>query len=351
MVWLKSALEKILVLVDGWESKMAPRESRMKLNRQARGKSSADADVVARCRKILTVLRSTKVRDRHCCLQFEHRPNPLFIPSYFELIDDPVSLTDLDGGLSDGTISNPQMFADRFVKLVDNAKSFNREGSTIYKDAERLFIVFHKSMLEEFDLEVHEDEDEEKAWSRGLRDRKQLAEKERLLYTQAQASSLAVKESSSQQDDGFLSFAKNPLIRKSVESFIHNNRKDLSREELITCITRIELGKGTAAACSASCNICRTCPEILASSTQLPLVVTPQFHEITCPANKIQKSLKRMSSNMTPRKSNDADSVEGMRKNFKQISEVKSPKSGPRPPSIKRVRHPSPDAVSHLDVN
>ena len=231
-------------------------------------------------------MRELKVRQRACCAEFETKPDQELLPYYFKVIQDPVFLEDLDDAVRSGGISDPDSLAKRFKLLVRNAKVFNKPGSTISKDASRLFDVFRTAMKDEFGLVVdeYEDEDEEDAWARDLAERPRLALAEREGYRELQASwdhgSATSRRSPSEKF--WHQFEQTPLPLEEMPC-AKLEKKELNRTEFISETSKLRM-TGTKRAshdvdsCLACCEEPVAPPKVILAKTYD--VITPKYREI-----------------------------------------------------------------------
>ena len=142
-------------------------------------------------KQILKKIRNFTIRERYISFEFEKLPDPQLHPLYREMIKNPISLSCMEKKVLKNSYHTPEEFAQDFLEMCKNAKTYNRAGSTIYKDANRLYSTFTGYLKEAFpnvsELEgCDSDEDEEVAWSRDLRERSSLAWQERNEYQEAQ---------------------------------------------------------------------------------------------------------------------------------------------------------------------
>jgi len=284
---------------------MAPRDSRAKSHTSKVKDVVVNHSFVKSGLRVLSEVRQVKVRDRLCSTEFEERPDPDAIPLYGVLIKDPVALKDLENGLRSGVISTADGLAGRFTRMVKNAKSFNRPGSTIYKDANRLFHCFQTAMKKELNFVVEDDEDvdEEEAWSRDLKERPQLAAYERDQYHEVQ---LKVEKARS----GKTKTPKQLAAERELDLFIDarlevvtcrdpaNIKKELNGDELRQALSTLKLVKDKRdyAAVTHTPSMCMTCGTFGQEESdhsepacqRLPgsTVVTPKYHIIAPPDKK-----------------------------------------------------------------
>jgi hypothetical protein len=201
-------------------------------------------------KKILKQIRELKIRDRVCSQEFEQVPDRETVPMYYDIITDPVALQDLERQIKQGKITNPQQLSARFLVMVKNAKIFNREGSTIFKDANRLFIAFQQAMKDHLNVIVDDehDPDEEEAWGRDLKERPSLAAYERQQYLESQHEVAQLRAAAArnrikpQFERDLKHFTDTPLLIQWKDSMAHTLKKQLQRKELVEELAQLQPG-------------------------------------------------------------------------------------------------------------
>ncbi|KAF9041941.1 Bromodomain-containing protein [Hymenopellis radicata] len=63
-------------------------------------------------------------------------------PDYYEVIENPISMRQINKRSSGGYYKTVQQYQDDWKLMFDNARAYNQEGSTVYNDAEEMEKVF-----------------------------------------------------------------------------------------------------------------------------------------------------------------------------------------------------------------
>jgi hypothetical protein len=224
---------------------------------------------------------------------------------YSELIKDPVAICDLEEGLKTGSITTPELFANRFLRMVRNAKSFNREGSIIYKDANRLLLTFQHALKQEMNYTVHEDDDdpdEEESWALDLRERPQFAQYEREAYAESQAALAKARSTASKSTENaagerdYARFLSTALDIKACRFSPPQNVKELHREELRKELSSLSISEKDSSKSHHNARNCLVCSVPVEHTAVTPhhssckhlgsLVFTPKYREIKPPQPK-----------------------------------------------------------------
>ncbi|XP_019862925.1 PREDICTED: CREB-binding protein-like isoform X2 [Amphimedon queenslandica] len=73
-------------------------------------------------------------------------PIDLGIPDYFDIIKNPIDLSIIRRKLEDGSYSNPWQFCDDIQLMFDNAWTYNKKTSRVYKFCSKLYEVFYENI-------------------------------------------------------------------------------------------------------------------------------------------------------------------------------------------------------------
>jgi len=75
---------------------------------------------------------------------FIHLPSRAVYPDYYDMITDPISLSQIKKKASDGAYASLETFYPDVESLCSNALTYNREDSLIHQDAQRLLHICHR---------------------------------------------------------------------------------------------------------------------------------------------------------------------------------------------------------------
>ena len=264
-------------------NEMAPREAR----HRHRSSSRREVGFQEAAKRVLRSVRSLRIKQRALCTEFEVRPDACLFPLYFQLIHDPVFLQDIDDAIHSNRITSPETLAERFKLLVKNAKVFNKPGSTISKDASRLYDAFRTAMKEEFGmvLDEYEDEDEEDAWHRDLAERPRLAAAERDAYHELQASWTRAKPAKGGSNAKVVRQFTTEVLNVVDVPYKAQCKKELSRSELVESLMKLPLsGTNRCFHSGNDCSLCHSTTQEVKKPSASKVechVLTPQYRIIT----------------------------------------------------------------------
>ena len=74
-------------------------------------------------------------------------PQALGIPDYFEIIKNPMDLTTIKKKLDEGTYKEPWEFVDDVWQMFENAWTYNRKQSRVYKYCSKVNLHSQKSTI------------------------------------------------------------------------------------------------------------------------------------------------------------------------------------------------------------
>eukprot|EP01052_Picozoa_sp_SAG31_P031830 SAG31_NODE_3419_length_4297_cov_1.545606_4_plen_146_part_00 len=75
---------------------------------------------------------------------FVELPDRTMYPDYYEVVGDPICLSQIYSRLHSRSYSTWEMFEAEVQLMIDNARSYNEEGSEVYQNAELLEGVLKK---------------------------------------------------------------------------------------------------------------------------------------------------------------------------------------------------------------
>ena len=94
----------------------------------------------------LSTLLTCSPSGRPIATQFITLPDEDELPEYFDIIKLPVALDTIEEKLKRDAYPTITALESDFKRLVDNAKSYNEQGSQIYEDAERMRKLIYNYM-------------------------------------------------------------------------------------------------------------------------------------------------------------------------------------------------------------
>ena len=71
-------------------------------------------------------------------------PNALGIPDYFDIIKTPMDMTTIRKKLDDGEYKEPWQFIDDVWQIFENAWTYNRKQSRVYKYCSKVCLLFRR---------------------------------------------------------------------------------------------------------------------------------------------------------------------------------------------------------------
>ncbi|GAA5901825.1 hypothetical protein JCM8208_003598 [Rhodotorula glutinis] len=83
-----------------------------------------------------------------CAGLFNELPSKRDYPDYYLLITHPISLKEIKKKVNNGTYPNTDAFAADIHQMLNNAMTYNEEGSVVYEDARMLRDVFNRAYVQ-----------------------------------------------------------------------------------------------------------------------------------------------------------------------------------------------------------
>ena len=90
---------------------------------------------------------------RQICELFLEKPCPETYADYYEFIENPIAISDIESKCQDKSYSNAKEFVDDWTLMFSNARMYNEEGSWVHEDADTLEAHL-KKVLKQYGVSV-----------------------------------------------------------------------------------------------------------------------------------------------------------------------------------------------------
>lgn len=84
---------------------------------------------------------------RKRCILFEQLPSEASYPNYYDVIENPISMDIIKQRIEGGYYTSIKVFLDDWLLMFGNARTYNRRGSLVYKDAVALQVIIFSYRL------------------------------------------------------------------------------------------------------------------------------------------------------------------------------------------------------------
>ncbi|KAF9524663.1 SNF2-family ATP dependent chromatin remodeling factor snf21 [Crepidotus variabilis] len=148
----KRGMKSLSITPDGDEDDDDEVETYQQKRRKTKGAKIGGNDLPAATRDKMkkafmechkAVLACEDETGRKRCELFRELPDKRDYPNYYEIIDHPISLSQLRKRSTTNSYKNVQAFREDWRLMFSNARTFNQEGSWVYVDAEEMEKVFN----------------------------------------------------------------------------------------------------------------------------------------------------------------------------------------------------------------